>query len=89
MEFEQIIKRLDWLDDEHRKDKTALDTLVEKLANTERELRVANKKIKELGTELSLYSNISARIDQFHDALGLQQGRGQASGSGKTLPNAD
>jgi chromosome segregation ATPase len=73
MEFEQIIKRLDWLDDEHRKDKTALDTLVEKLANTERELRVANKKIKELGTELSLYSNISARIDQFHDALGLQR----------------
>ena len=73
MEFEQIIKRLDWLDEEHRKDKTALDTLVEKLANTERELKVANKKIKELGTELSQYSNISARIDQFHDALGLQR----------------
>jgi len=73
MEFEQILKRLDWLDDEHRKDKAELVALVEKLGNTERELKVANRKIKELGTELSQYSNISARIDQFHDAIGLQR----------------
>jgi chromosome segregation ATPase len=73
MEFEQIIKRLDWLDEEHRKDKAALDTLVEKLANSERELRIAKKNIKEMGAELKQYSNIAARIDQFHDAIGLQR----------------
>jgi chromosome segregation ATPase len=73
MEFEQIIKRLDWLDEEHRKDKLTLVSLNEKLAETERELRVANKKIKELSTELSQYSNIPGRIDQFHDAIGLQR----------------
>ena len=32
MEFEQIVKRLEWLDDEHRKDKAALKKLEERLA---------------------------------------------------------
>ncbi len=69
MEFDQIIKRLDWLDEEHRKDKAALDALAEQLAETKGELKFANKKIKELNTELSQFSNVSARIDQFNEAL--------------------
>ena len=31
MELEQIIKRLEWLDDEHRRDKTAISTLEKRL----------------------------------------------------------
>jgi chromosome segregation ATPase len=73
MEFEQIIKRLDWLDDEHRRDKIALDTLVEKLANLQADLKVANKKIKELNNELLQFSTAPARIDQFNDALSQQR----------------
>ncbi len=73
MEFEQIIKRLDWLDEEHRKNKTELGTLAEKLTHTEGELRVANKRIKELASELSQFSNVLARIDQFNDALAQQR----------------
>ena len=69
MEFEQIIKRLDWLDEERRKDKTVLDTMSDQLAETKRELRFANKKIKELTTELSQYSTVLPRIDQFNDSL--------------------
>ena len=73
MEFEQIIKRLDWLDEEHRNYKVALDALAEKLSNTQAELRVANKKIKELNSELTQFSPTSARIDQFIDALAQQR----------------
>jgi chromosome segregation ATPase len=73
MEFEQIIKRLDWLDEEHRKNKMELGTLTEKLSHTDGELRVANKKIKELTSELSQFSNVLARIDQFNDALAQQR----------------
>jgi chromosome segregation ATPase len=73
MEFEQIIKRLDWLDEEHRKDKTELDALMEKLANVQGELRVANKKIKELNTELSQFSTVLARIDQFNSIIDQQR----------------
>jgi chromosome segregation ATPase len=73
MEFDQIIKRLDWLDEEHRKDKTALDAMFEQLAETKGELKFANKKIKELNTELSKLSTVSARIDQFNDSLAQQR----------------
>ena len=69
MEFDQIIKRLDWLDEEHRKDKAALEPLIDQLAETKRELKFANTKIKELGTELSQYSTVFARIDQFNGSL--------------------
>ena len=44
MEFDQIFKRLDWLDEEHRKDKAAVETLSDQLANTNGELKVANKR---------------------------------------------
>ncbi len=73
MEFEQIIKRLDWLDEEHREYKIAMDALTEKLSNTQADLRVANKKIKELNSELTQFSPTSARIDQFNDALAQQR----------------
>jgi chromosome segregation ATPase len=73
MEFDQIIKRLDWLDEEHRKDKATLDALTEQLAETKGELKFANKKIKELGTELSQYSTVFARIDQFNDSVSRQR----------------
>ncbi len=73
MEFDQIIKRLDWLDEEHRKDKAALDALTDQLAETKGELKFANKKIKELNTELSQYSTVLARIDQFNDSLAQQR----------------
>jgi chromosome segregation ATPase len=73
MEFEQIIKRLDWLDEEHRKNKTELSTFAEKLTHAEGELKIANKRIKELTSELSQFSNVLARLDQFNDALAQQR----------------
>ena len=73
MEFEQIIKRLDWLDEEHRKDKIALDSLKEQLANTEGELKAANKRIKGLDTKLSSLSSVPVRIDQFDEAIAQQR----------------
>jgi chromosome segregation ATPase len=73
MEFEQIIKRLDWLDEEHRKDKIALNALTEQLANTENELKIANQKIKELADELSQFSPAAARLSQYDDTLAQQR----------------
>src|SRR5512135_2634229 len=73
MEFDQIFKRLDWLDEEHRKDKAAMEALSEKLANTNGELKIANKKIKELTAELSQFSTVLPRIDQFNEALTNQR----------------
>jgi chromosome segregation ATPase len=73
MEFEQIIKRLDWLDEEHRKDKSTLEALTQREINLEGDLKAANKKIKELNTQLSHLSTAPARIEQLDNALTLQR----------------
>ncbi len=73
MEYDQVLKRFDWLEEEHRKDRAALEALEEKLANAEGQIKIAHKKIKELNNELSQYSNVPARIDQFNDALSQQR----------------
>jgi chromosome segregation ATPase len=73
MEFEQIIKRLDWLDEEHRKGKVELDNIMEKLANNQGELKLANKKIRELTNELSKLSTASARIDLINSTINQQR----------------
>jgi hypothetical protein len=73
MEFEQIIKRLDWLDEEHRKDKSTIDVLVQRASNLEGDLKAANKKIKELTAQISQFSTTPARIEQFDTALTQQR----------------
>ena len=73
MEFEQIIKRLDWLDEEHRKDKSVIDELTQRSANLEGDLKTSNKKIKELSTQISRLSTAPARIEQIDNALSKQR----------------
>jgi chromosome segregation ATPase len=73
MEFEQLIKRLDWLDEEHRKDKAALEALSEQLAKTNGDLKIANKKIKELNAALSPLTTLGARIDQLNAVIPQQR----------------
>jgi chromosome segregation ATPase len=69
MEFEQIIKRLDWLDEEHRKDKASIAQIMEQLSGFEASTTVLNQQIKELTKNLSSISSTAARIDQFDQAL--------------------
>jgi len=73
MEFEQIIKRLDWLDEEHRKDKETIDVLTQHFSNLEGDLKASNKKIKELNSQISKLSSAPARIDQYDAALTNQR----------------
>lgn len=69
MEFEQLIKRLDWLDEEHRKDKTSLAQLNERLANFEASNNVINQQLKEIAKDISIISSTPARVDQFDEAV--------------------
>ena len=69
MDFEQITKRIDWLDEQHRKNKREMDALAEKLTYTEGEIKVTNDNINELNNKLAQLSNIAARIDQFNNTL--------------------
>jgi chromosome segregation ATPase len=68
MEIEQIIKQLDWLDDERRKDKTRLAALEERLAAQENNLLPVPGQIKDLGSELNRLQAVLARLDQVDEA---------------------
>jgi chromosome segregation ATPase len=73
MEVEQIIKQVDWLDEERRKDKTRLGALEERLTAMEGNVPPLAHQIKELDGELTRLSTLLARIDNFEEGLRQQR----------------
>ncbi len=68
MEQEQIIKQLDWLDEERRKDKTRLAALEERLAALEGNIHPLAGQLKDLGGEVTRLEAVLARVDQFDES---------------------
>lgn len=64
MDLEQLNKRVDWLDDERRKDKLTISTLEERLASLEANIPPLSQQIKELNTDLARLSAQLSRFDQ-------------------------
>lgn len=69
MELEQILKRLEWLDDERRKDKTTIATLEERIKSLEISLNTLAQENKELTSQITRMSSMSARFDQYDATL--------------------
>ncbi|MCJ7584851.1 MAG: hypothetical protein MUO30_08800 [Anaerolineales bacterium] len=69
MELDQIVKRLDWLDEEHRKDKHAFSALEERLASLDGNLKSLVQQVKEKSGEISRLTITAARVEQFGDIL--------------------
>jgi chromosome segregation ATPase len=73
MDFEQIVKRLQWLDEEHRKDKAAIIDLEERIAAYEGSLDTVAKQIKPFEKQIAELTPNSARIDQFEVIVAKQR----------------
>jgi chromosome segregation ATPase len=69
MEFEQIVKRLEWLDGEHRKDKAALVAVEERFASIENSIHTLSEQIKDLEKKISKIGPVNERINQFDESL--------------------
>ncbi|MGB9586177.1 MAG: hypothetical protein ACPL7A_02010 [Anaerolineales bacterium] len=69
MQSEQILKKLDWLDEERRKDKTLIVTLEDKIKNLEENLQNSRQQIKELSGELARFKSMQTRVEQTDEAL--------------------
>ena len=69
MELEQIIKQVDWLDDERRKDKSVLSALEERLISLEGNLPTVTKQIKDLNGEATRLGAMLSRMDHFDENL--------------------
>lgn len=72
MESEQIVKKVDWLDEERRKDKTRLGAMEERLSALEGNFSPLIHQIKDLDGEITRLNALLARMDHYDEAL-LQQ----------------
>ncbi len=64
MEIEQLEKRLEWLDEERRKDKTTIATLEDKIARFEGMIDALRKEQKSNQSEMGQFNGIYGRLDQ-------------------------
>lgn len=72
MEFEQLVKRLEWLDEEHRKTRTSIAAFDERMAALEGGIDRVSKQVKPLGKQIADIASTAARLDQF-DAIFARQ----------------
>jgi chromosome segregation ATPase len=71
MELEDIAKRLEWLEKEHRKDHALIADLQTQVNSYETNFGLLRDQIKEVAGDLARYSSSAARIEQF-DAVVTQ-----------------
>lgn len=69
MDLEQLQKRLNWIEDERRKDKDALATLENRLASLENSQAEPQQQVKELAGEITRLSAVVTRMDAFDAAM--------------------
>ncbi len=73
MDLEQIIQRLEWLDEQRRKDRAQISELQNRLANYEGQHNVLVGRIKTLEAELADLKSLAPRLGQFDQALEKQR----------------
>ncbi|HMZ06174.1 MAG TPA: hypothetical protein PLR93_08740 [Anaerolineales bacterium] len=73
MEFEQIVKRLEFIDKQQRETKDTLTALKERLTSFESSVDVVSKQIKALSKQIADVAPVTKRIDQFESVIVKQR----------------
>ena len=73
MEFEQIVKRLEWLDKQQRENKDSLSALSERLNSFETSVNAVSKQIKPLSKQITEIAPVTKRVDQYETMLTKQR----------------
>lgn len=73
MEFEQIVKRLEWLDKQQRENTEVLSTLDSRMASFESSVSVVSKQIKTLTKQITDMTPATKRVEQFETMLTKQR----------------
>jgi chromosome segregation ATPase len=73
MEFEQIVKRLEWLDQQQRENKDTLSALSERLNSFETTVNAVSKQIKTLSKQVTEITTVTKRVDQYETMLTKQR----------------
>ncbi len=73
MEFEQIVKRLDWLEKQQRDSKDSISALGERLNSFETSVNALSRQLKTLGKQVTEIAPAAKRAEQFEAALAKQR----------------
>jgi chromosome segregation ATPase len=73
MEFEQIVKRLEFLDKQQRETKETLASLKESVASFDTTVNAVSKQIKVLSKQVADITPATKRVDQFETLIGKQR----------------
>src|SRR5688572_3000342 len=73
MEFEQIVKRLEWLDKQQRETKDSVTSLNERLSSFEANINVLSKQLKTFSKQMTDVVPAAKRVDQFETILTKQR----------------
>jgi chromosome segregation ATPase len=69
MESQQVDRRLEWLDEQHRKDAETIGRLEKRLAALEGDLAKQARQLQEAAAEATRLAALAVRINQFDDSL--------------------
>jgi chromosome segregation ATPase len=65
LDYEQMEKRVEWLDSEHRNDKTVIASLQSKIDNLDTENNALRTRLAELESEITRLNTLMSRLEQF------------------------
>jgi chromosome segregation ATPase len=69
MNVDQIVKQVDWLDDERRKDQTRISSLEEHIVSIDGNFTSINSKLKDHSGEINRLGTLIARMDSYDEDL--------------------
>jgi chromosome segregation ATPase len=70
MDLEQLNKKMEWLDEERRKDKTTIAMLNERIAVLEGNISGTSQEVKSIQTETGRLAAYSGKIEQIQETIG-------------------
>ncbi len=73
MEFEQLVKRLDWLEKQQRENKETIGALREQLTSFETSVNAVSKQIKTISKQVTDIMPATKRVEQFESMLTKQR----------------
>ena len=69
MESDQIVSKVEWIDEQRRKDAESISRLQESLTTAEEKVATQESQIQELSGEVARLAALASRINQFDDTL--------------------
>ena len=73
MDLEQLIKRVQWIEEERRKERDLVALLENRILAVEGGIGGLSDQVKELTSEITRFATIFTRMDQFDSSLALQR----------------